>query len=325
MPAYDLVDPKRYGMKPFRYPDHMMIEAEGALHLQLLPHDLTWEGRRRPRLLTVLDDMSTGHGQADVATPSTLRTTPGPPTASASPRPGRRACSSRPRCRHLGMRGRVDDLHRNQDLFLLMRRPASLQFLIGFERAARMRTPKRWNKGVNAQKARERSPQLLTEYRTAPPDILRETERSSPTSSRRGRLRGRDRGRHLHRGAAHPLPSHHSHLEGVRGPWHPHELGLRRHRKLQDYPAHEDPEQAQVYEFQGKNMSSFYTDPKKAFHAVTSGKHAARAFSSIILSGLEDAVLDVVSVDRIPPELWQRPPTPERIVRTTSPTPKPAA
>ena len=57
----------------------------------------------------------------------------------------------------------------------------------------------------------------------------------------------------------------------------------------------------EVYELQGKNMSSFYTDPKKAFHAITSGKHAARAFTSIIFSGLEEAGRTWLR-NRIPPE-----------------------
>ena len=46
----------------------------------------------------------------------------------------------------------------------------------------------------------------------------------------------------------------------------------------------------EVGDLQKRNMVGFYTDPKKAWHALSSGKHAARQFSSILLSGLQDVV-----------------------------------
>ena len=60
MPAYELVDPKRYGMKPFRYPDHMMIEgSRGCPFTCSFCHTTQfWKRRWRPRPIdAVLDDM----------------------------------------------------------------------------------------------------------------------------------------------------------------------------------------------------------------------------------------------------------------------------
>ena len=302
MPAYDLVDPKRYGMKPFRYPDHMMIEgSRGCPFTCSFCHTTQfWKRRWRPRPIdAVLDDMEY-----------------------VISRMGRNAfhftddswATNRERviafCEGVLSRGldvdiwaqcRVDDLHRNQDLFPLMRRAGFYGFLIGFE-SGEDENLKRWNKGVNAQKAREIAP-LLTEHFDSITGTFFVGDWESVESNFVATRAFADE------------------IEVdifIEAPLtlFPPTIPIWKEYEDRGIPMNWDYDaignckiilptktlsKAQVHDLQGKNMSSFYTSPKKAFHAVTSGKHAARAFSSIILSGLEDTARTWLR-DRIPPE-----------------------
>ncbi len=302
MPAYDLVNPKRYSMRPYRYPDHMMIEgSRGCPFTCSFCHTTQfWKRRWRPRPVdAVLDDMSY-----------------------VTSRMGRNAfhftddswATNRDRviafCEGVLARGldvdiwaqcRVDDLHRNQDLFPLMRRAGFYGFLVGFE-SGEDENLDRWNKGVNAQKAREIAPLLAKNFDCITGTFFVGDWESVESNFLATRAFADEVQVDIFIEAPLTLfpptiPIWKEYEErGISMNWDYDAIG-----NCKIILPTKTLSQEQVYDLQGKNMSSFYTDPKKAFHAVTSGKHAARAFTSIVFSGLEDAGRTWFR-NRIPPE-----------------------
>ena len=47
---------------------------------------------------------------------------------------------------------------------------------------------------------------------------------------------------------------------------------------------------SKLHTLQKRNMMSFYANPDKALHALQSGPHAIRQFSTMLIAGVEDAL-----------------------------------
>ena len=289
MPAYDLVDPRRYRMKPYRYPDHMMLEGSRGCPFTCSYCHTTqfWKRRWRPRPVeAILDDMSY-----------------------VSSRMGRTAfhftddswATRRDRviefCEGVLSRGlkvdiwaqcRVDDLHRDMDLFPLMRRAGFYGFLIGFE-SGDDDALNRWNKGTTSGKAREIAPHLKSTFESITGTFFIGDWESGEEDFIRTRQFADELDVDIFIESTLTLfpptiPIWKEYEDrGIKMEWDYDAIGnckvILPTRTLT---------QQQVFELQGANMSSFYTNPQKAISALVSGRHAARAFTSILLSGIED-------------------------------------
>ncbi len=305
-PAFDLVNPDKYRMRPFRYGDRMMIEGSRGCPFSCSFCHTTqfWKRRWRPRpVAAILEDMDY-----------------------VQSRMGRTAfhfaddswATRRDRvvelCEGILERGwkvdlwaqcRVDDLYRDRDLFPLMKRAGFYGVLIGFE-SGEEDNLSRWNKGTTAEKARALAPQLNEHF-----DSITGTFFIGDWDSGEADF-------HSARAFAEELDVD-IFIESLMTLFPPtipmwKEYEARGIEMNWDYDAIGNSKVVfptrtlsvdEVSRLQGRNMGSFYADPRKAINALRSGKHAARSFTDFIFSGLEDAGRGWLR-DRVPPGLRGR-------------------
>jgi len=290
MPAFDLVDPNRYGMRPFRYGDRMMIEGSRGCPFSCTFCHTTqfWKRRWRPRPVeAMLEDMSY-----------------------VSSRMGRTAFhfaddswgTRRERviefCEGVLSRGmkvdlwaqcRVDDLYRDRDLFPLMREAGFYGFLIGFESGSEDNLA-RWNKGTTAEKARALAPELNANFDSITGTFFigdwDTTEADFHATRRFAEEVGVDIFIESTLTLFPPTVPMWKEYEakGVEMEWDYDAIG----NSKVILPTHSLTTK-EVSKLQGQNMGGFYADPAKFLNALRSGRHAARSYSGFIVSGLEDA------------------------------------
>lgn len=291
-PAFDLISPDRYRLRPLRWNDMAMIEgSRGCPHACTWCHTTAfWENRWRPRPIeAVLDDV-----------------------VACIDRFGRRTiafaddswATRRERviefCEGVLSRGikaefwaqcRVDDLYRDRDLFPLMRRAGFYGMLVGFE-SAQQGDLDRWRKNVEASKALELGPELARHFQSVIGTFFV--------------------------GDWHHTVADFDHIQRlcrelqvdifIESPLNLFPTTVPIWKRYQsrpdfdmtwDYDIHGSgklllPTQnltvAQVEAYQRRNMASFYGDPRKLAHALSSGPHAARQFLTMGITVIEDAL-----------------------------------
>ena len=290
MPAFDLVNPDRYGMRPFRYGDRMMLEGSRGCPFSCSFCHTTqfWKRRWRPRpVAAILDDM-------DYVQSRMGRTAFHFADDSWATRRDRviELCEgilSRGWKVDLWAQCRVDDLYRDRDLFPLMKRAGFYGMLIGFESGDEGNL-QRWSKGTTAEKARELAPHLKQHF-----DSITGTFFIGDWDTGEADF-------HTTRAFAEELDVD-IFIESLLTLFPPtvplwKEYESRGIEMNWDYDAIGNSKVVfptrtlsvdEVSRLQGQNMGGFYADPKKAINALRSGKHAARSFTGFVLSGLEDA------------------------------------
>jgi hypothetical protein len=189
------------------------------------------------------------------------------------------------------------------DLFPLMRRAGFYGFLIGFE-SGDDEALSRWNKGTTANKAREIAPHLTSTFESITGTFFIGDWESGEEDFIRTRQFAEDLGVDIFIESTLTLfpptiPIWKQYEDrGITMEWDYDAIG-----NCKVILPTGSLSQERVFQLQGQNMSSFYTDPKKAIHALRSGKHAARAFTSILFSGLED--LGRSKLRAIVPDEWR--------------------
>ena len=301
MPAFDLVNPDVYRMRPFRYGDRMMIEgSRGCPFACSFCHTTQfWKRRWRPRpVAAILEDM-------DYVQSRMGRTAFHFADDSWATRRDRvvELCEgilSRGWKVDLWAQCRVDDLYRDRDLFPLMKRAGFYGLLIGFESGDEVQLS-RWKKGTTAAKARELAPKLNEYF-----DSITGTFFIGDWESGEADF-------HSARSFADELDVD-IFIESLMTLFPPtiplwKEYETRGIEMEWDYDAIGNAKVVfptrtlsvdEVSRLQGRNMGSFYADPRKAINALRSGRHAARSFGEIIASGLEDAGRGWLR-ERVPP------------------------
>ena len=306
MPAFDLVNPDRYQMRPFRYSDRMMLEGSRGCPFSCSFCHTTqfWRRRWRPRPVeAILEDMSY------------VRT-----------RMGRTAfhfaddsfATRRERmidlCEGVLKRGwkvdmwaqcRVDDLYRDRDLFPLMKRAGFYGFLIGFESGETAHL-ERWNKGTTADKARELAPFLKEHFDSITGTFFIGDWESVEADFHAARAFASDLDVDIF------IASNLTLFPPTIPIWKSYED--RGVEMVYDYDAIGNakvvlPTRAlskeEVSRLQAQNMLGFYLNPGKALNAIKSGRHATRSFADFLLSGLQDTVRDQLR-SRVPAGLRGR-------------------
>lgn len=291
MPAYALAHPDRYRMRPYSWSDYVMLEGSRGCPFQCTYCHTTqfWQKRWRPRPVeAMLDEV-----QYSVE------------------RMGRRAihfaddswATRRDRviafCEGILSRGldvdlwaqcRVDDLYRDRDLFPLMRRAGFYGFLIGFE-SGEQDALDRWKKGVAVEKARELAPALTEHFDSIIGTFFIGDWETTAANFDATQSFSRELGVDVFIEAPLNLfpptiPIWREYEDrGLALEWDYDKIG---NCKVILPTSTLDVDQ--VLALQKRNMSGFYADPKKAFHALKSGPHAARQFSTVLISGVEDAL-----------------------------------
>jgi len=291
-PAYDLVQPDRYRMKPFPWNDYIMMESSRGCPFSCTFCHTTqfWQKRWRPRPVdAVLDDI-----------------------AYVSQKMGRTAihfaddswATNRKRviefCEGVLQRGlkvdlwaqcRVDDLYRDRDLFPLMKRAGFYGMLIGFE-SGEQHTLDRWDKGVEADKARTIAPLLQEHFQAIIGTFFigdwETSAESFETTSRFADDLSVDIFIEAPLNLFPPtIPMWKQYAN--RGVDLEIDYDLIGNCKVILPTATMDV--GHVLALQKKNMLRFYSNPGNALHALTSGPHAARQFSTMLMTVAADAAM----------------------------------
>jgi anaerobic magnesium-protoporphyrin IX monomethyl ester cyclase len=291
MPAFDLTNPDRYRMHPYSWSDYVMLEGSRGCPFQCTYCHTTqfWQKRWRPRPVeAILDEVEYSVRQM-----------------------GRRAihftddswATRRDRviefCEGILSRGldvdiwaqcRVDDLYRDRDLFGLMKRAGFYGFLIGFE-SGEQQALDRWKKGVEVDKARAIAPLLTEHFDSIIGTFFIGDWETTAESFEATRLFSREIGVDIFIEApltlfppTIPIWKEYEN-RGLKMEWDYDQIG-----NCKVILPTGTLDRDAVLGLQKRNMAGFYTDPKKAWHALSSGPHSARQFSTMIFSGLEDAV-----------------------------------
>jgi radical SAM superfamily enzyme YgiQ (UPF0313 family) len=184
---------------------------------------------------------------------------------------------------------RVDDLYRDRDLFPLMRKAGFYGFLIGFESGTEGDLD-RWTKGTTAAKARELSPLLKQHF-----DSITGTffigdwdTRQEDFTTTRAFAEELDVDIFIESTLmlfppTVPLWKAYE-ARGVDMEWDYDVIG-----GCKVILPTQSLSSQQVSALQGRNMGSFYADPRRAWNALRSGRHAARSYSGLVMSSLADS------------------------------------
>ena len=302
-PAFDLSRPERYRMRPFRWNDFMPLESSRGCPFRCTYCHTTqfWQTQWRPRPIeAVLEEIEY-----------------------AVEKMGRRAihftddswATRRERvialCEGILHRGlkvelwaqcRVDDLYRDRDLFPLMRRAGFYGFLIGFE-SGEQDNLDRWKKGVASSKAMTLGPLLAETFDSIIGTFfIGDWQTTAETFARTRAFAdavGVDVFIEAPLGLFPPtIPIWKEYQSrGLDMEWDYDQIG---NCKV-IFPT-ETLSKSEVSSLQGRNMMSFYGSPSKALHALQSGPHATRQFSSMLFAGVED-LMRVVARSVVPTHL----------------------
>jgi len=291
-PAFDLIDPSRYRLRPLRWTDMALVEGSRGCPFSCTYCHTTafWQSRWRPRPVeAVLDDVQTCIERFGRRT-----------IAFADDSWGTRRDRVIDFCEGVLRRGiraefwaqfRVDDLHRDRDLFPLMRKAGFYGMLVGFE-SGEQGDLDRWQKGAEANKALEVGPELARHFESVigtffvgdwhhtqvhfdqvqdfakalQVDIFIESPLNLypptvPIWERYAQRADFDMtwDYDIHGGGKLILPTRELSVEDVEA-------------------------------FQRRNMAGFYGNPANLLHAVSSGPHAGRQFLTMGFSVVEDAL-----------------------------------
>lgn len=301
MPAFDLVNPDEYRMRPFRYGDRMMLEGSRGCPFSCSFCHTTqfWKRRWRPRPVeAMLEDM-------DYVQSRMGRTAFHFADDSWATRRDRviefcEGILSRGWKVDLWAQCRVDDLYRDRDLFPLMKRAGFYGMLIGFESGDEANLD-RWQKGTTADKARELAPSLKEHFDSITGTFFIGDWETAEADFHSTRAFADELDVDIFIESLMTLfpPTIPMWKEyeaaGIEMDWDYDAIG---NCKV-IFPTR-TMSREQVSSLQGKNMGGFYADPRKAFNALRSGRHAARSFGEFVFSGLEDAAKG-----------WLRPRVPE--------------
>jgi anaerobic magnesium-protoporphyrin IX monomethyl ester cyclase len=288
-PAFELVDPSRYRMRPFRYGDRMMLEGSRGCPFSCSFCHTTqfWKRRWRPRPVeAILEDMA-------VVQATTGRTAFHFADDSWSTRSDRvvefcEGVLSRGWTVDLWAQCRVDDLYRDRHLFPLMKRAGFYGMLVGFEsgEAAKL---ERWKKGTTAEKARALAPALKQHFQSITGTFFLGDLDTVEADFYAARAFAEELDVDIFIQSLLTLfpptiPLWREYEQaGIEMNWDYDAIG---NCKVV-FPTR-TLSRVQVSALQGRSMGSFYADPRRALNALMSGKHAARSFTGFISSGLED-------------------------------------
>ena len=290
MPAFDLVDPDKYNMRPFRYGDRMMLEGSRGCPFSCSFCHTTqfWKRRWRPRPVeAILEDM-------DYVQTRMGRTAFHFADDSWATRRDRvialcEGILSRGWTVDLWAQCRVDDLYRDRDLFPLMKRAGFYGMLIGFESGEEDHL-ERWSKGTTAEKARALAPDLKAHFNSITGTFFIGDWESSEVDFHTTRAFAEELGVDIFVESLMTLfpPTiplwREYQSRGVEMEWDYDAIG----NSKVVFPTRTLTKE-RVSQLQGQNMGSFYTNPAKAINALRSGRHAARSYTGFIFSMLEDA------------------------------------
>jgi radical SAM superfamily enzyme YgiQ (UPF0313 family) len=289
MPAFDLVDPDKYNMRPFRYGDRMMLEGSRGCPFGCSFCHTTqfWKRRWRPRpVAAILEDM-------DYVQTRMGRTAFHFADDSWATRRDRIIAL----CEGILARGwkvdlwaqcRVDDLYRDRDLFPLMKRAGFYGMLIGFESGDEAHL-ERWSKGTTAAKARELAPELNAHFQSITGTFFIGDWESGEADFYTTRAFAEELGVDIFVESLMtlfpptiPLWKEYE-KKGVEMEWDYDAIG---NCKVV-FPTRTLSKE-RVAALQGQNMGSFYANPKNAINALSSGRHAARSYVGFLTSMIED-------------------------------------
>jgi radical SAM superfamily enzyme YgiQ (UPF0313 family) len=289
-PAYDLVQPGRYSMKPFPWGDYMMMEASrGCPFACTFCHTTQfWNKRWRPRPVeAVLDDVE--YVSRAMGRPAIHFADDSWSTNRSRVIEFCEGVLSRGLNLDLWAQCRVDDLYRDRDLFPLMKRAGFYGMLIGFE-SGEQGALDRWDKGVGADKARELAPALQAHFDSIIGTFfIGDWESNEQTFA-----------------ATSAFADELSVDIFIEAPLNlfPPTIPMWKEYAERGIDMEIDYDQIgnckvilptstlgveRVLSLQKRNMLRFYGNPVKAHHALTSGPHAARQFSTMLLTVAADA------------------------------------
>ncbi len=290
MPAWDLHRPDRYRMRPWSWRDMSLIEgSRGCPYRCTYCHNSQfWEYRWRARPVeAVLDEVEAlirlGHTNLffvdDSWATSRKRTIA---FCEGMLRRNLRA--------HLWAQCRVDDLHRDQDLFPLMERAGFYGLLIGYESPDDAALA-RWDKGVGSDKAYAIAPALTRHFRCVMGTFMVGDLETDPGTFDRVSAYADALGVDiLLMIPFNPIP--------VTVPIWQEYAGLAELDLVWDYDlagsyrggiSTRHLSREQVLALNQRHMLRFYLDPRKAGHALRSGRHTRRHFFHMLVSAGIDA------------------------------------
>lgn len=306
-PAFDLLHPERYRLRPIPWRDMAMIESSrGCPYTCTYCHTTRfWQSRWRPRPVeAVLDDLSwvrNRMGRRGIALADDSFATRRDRIVALCEGVLQRGLDVK-----LWAQCRVDDLYRARDLFPLMKRAGFYGLLIGFE-SGDQSSLDRWDKSASAEQARALAPALAAHFEAVIGTFfLGDLPTRAETFAQVRRFVDEVQVDIF--------------IESPLTLFPPTIPLWREYLNRHDIPIEHDYDlvgnckvvlptdhlsQPEVLRLQKQNMLSFYGNPRKALHALTSGPYAGRQFATMFLSLGEDALRSAARA-RVP-DAWRGP------------------